>query len=358
MALLGAALIWLLRCLLRVRRKFRTAKHQPASSAAATAAVRPPFWIKPTLAVWAVFSMLYLLELGFAAFVDTTDAFNATSVSDRWFRRHVEPYRNTEGFRDRHAAFPRKPNDSVTRVFMIGDSFTIGQGINRMEDRFTERTEAAVNARATPGDKPVTVYNLGEFGWEVSMIEGMVRAALQEGYQADMIVYIYMLNDIEGYDPRTEEAIKQIQQQQPSSMLWTHTYFFNWMNFLWRQHQASRTVDYFPHLADSYREAPWLGVQNSLRSMHQSCQEHNVELRMVLFPFLHNLGPDYTFKHAHQQLSDFCDQHQIRCLDLEPVLSENRHKGLAVNRFDNHPNRLCHAIVAEAIASQLLNDLP
>jgi len=352
MALLAAGLIAWLRFLLRkIRRIRRQSTTDPA--------VRKfPFWPKPMFAVWSLLTVLYVLELGFAAFVDTTDAFNATQVSARWFQRHVEPYRNREGFRDRHAAFPRHADSKVTNLFMIGDSFTIGQGINRMEDRFSERSEVALNNRRQRGDKPVVVYNLGEFGWEVSMIEGVVRAALTEGYQPDIIVYVYMLNDIEGYDPRTEASIKVIQQNHPQFFLWTDTYFFNWMHFLWRQHRASRTVEYFPHLADSYRESPWVGVQRSLLAMQESCQQHDVELRMVLFPFLHNLGPNYEFKHAHQQLAEFCEAQNIRCLDLEPVLTAHRDDGLTVNRYDNHPNEHCHAIVAKAITERLLDDLP
>ncbi|MEZ6129639.1 MAG: hypothetical protein R3C59_13230 [Planctomycetaceae bacterium] len=352
MAVLAAILIswlrWMLRRIVRIRR-------QPASATVRSAL---PFWLKPLFAVWSLLSILYLLELGFAMFVDTTDAFNATQVSARWFRRHVEPFRNSEGFRDRHASFPKQPGHSVTNVFMIGDSFTIGQGINEMNDRFSERTEVILNNRARPGDKTVTIYNLGEFGWEVSVMEGIVRAALAQGYRPDMIVYIYMLNDIEGYDPRTEASIKVIQQDRPSFFLWTDTYFFNWMHFLWRQHQASRTVDYFPHLADSYREAPWVGVQKSLLAMHAGCQQHDVELRMVFFPFLHNLGANYEFRHAHRQLADFCSDQNIRCLDLEPILTRRKDEGLTVSRYDNHPNERCHALVADAIADLLLDDLP
>ena len=181
---------------------------------------------------------------------------------------------------------------------------------------------------------------------------------MEKEYQPDIVVYIYMLNDIEGYDPRTEEVIKTIQQQQPESILWTKTYFFNWMNFLWRQKQAQRTVDYFPHLADSYRETPWKGVQLSLNALHKHCTDNGAELRMVFFPFLHNLGPDYEFKHAHKNLADYCDANNIRYLDLEPILSQHRDEVLTVNRYDNHPNERCHAIVAEAMVNELLDDLP
>jgi len=348
LAVIAILLVVWLRTILRIRRRVR---QQPVEQR------RSPLWLKPLFACWTVVTLFYLCEFCFAAFVDTTDAFNATNVSARWFQRHVEPYRNSDGFRDKRE-FPKGQSEKSSRIFMIGDSFTIAQGINRMDDRFTDLTEETLNQRREGDQKKVAVYNLGEFGWEVSVIDGVVQAFFQKGCRPDVVVYVYMLNDIEGYDPRTEEAITKIQQQQPQSILWTKTYFFNWMNFLWRQHQAKRTVEYFPHLADSYREQPWKGVQKKLDSMQRVCEANDSELRMVFFPFLHNLGPNYEFKHAHQQLAEWCETHDIRYLDLEPVLTPAAAEDLTVNRYDNHPNERCHAIVAKAICEKLLNDFP
>lgn len=348
MTAIAAVLVWWLRAMLR---KVRSVRQQPADQR------KTPIWLKPLFACWVMVSILFALELGFAAFVNTTDAFNATNVSARWFERHVDPFRNRDGFRD-HRNFGARRNETKSRLIMIGDSFTIAQGINDMDKRFTDLCEAQLNQRRTPQQKLVEIFNLGEFGWEVSVIESIVKVSLDKGYAPDVVVYIYMLNDIEGYDPRTEQAIKVVSQDQPRFFLWTETYFFNWMHFLWRQKQAQRTVDYFPHLADSYREGPWIGVQKSLDAMHAHCTANNAELRMVFFPFLHDLGPDYDFKHAHQQLADYCKQKNIRYLDLEPVLSAHHQEGLTVHRYDNHPNERCHAIVAEAISNELLDDFP
>lgn len=340
-----ALLILVLRTLLVWRRQRRRAG-KPSS-----------VLLKTLLTVWFLSCLLFLLEISFAAFYDTTDAFNATNVSARWFRRHVEAFRNTEGFRDRREFTEARPKDTF-RICMFGDSFTIAQGIENMSDRFSDLCESKLNADRSSAGESVQVYNFGEFGWEVSMVEAMVNAMFDQGYEVDQVVYIYMLNDIEGYDPRTEEIIRSVQKTQPTNPLITDSYFLNWMHFLWQQYQAKRTVDYFPHLADSYREAPWQGVVGKLQSIHDACQANGAEFRMVFFPFLHNLGENYEFKHAHQQLADFCNSRDIRYLDLEPILSKHRTEGLTVNRYDNHPNERCHAIVAEAMCRELFDDVP
>ena len=309
--------------------------------------------LNAAFSIWLVLALLTSFELGFAAFVDHSDAFNMTNISKRWFRRHIEPQRNANGFRDRRE-FVEKPPGDVRRIVFFGDSFTIGHGIRRMEDRFTDRVEAALE-QAAPGQ--FQVANLGECGWEVTIIEGVMKATLAKGYEADVFVYAFMLNDIEGYDPRTEATIRELQKRLPQSRLWTNTYFFNWMFFRWQQYQGGGTVDYFPHLADSYRSDAWRKVCISLRFMHADCRKHNVEFRMMLFPFLHNLGPDYPFHSAHQQLVEFCREEGIAVLDLEPVLTPHRSEGLVVNAFDNHPNEFCHGIVAEAIMKKFYSHL-
>lgn len=345
MAALAGVLLFALRRLLLRRRRARLAG-QPAG------------WsVKLGLALWLTVSTLYAIELSFAAFVEFTDAFSATNISDRWFARYIEPYRNRDGFRDRRQ-FPKGEHPDSTDVYFFGDSFTIGQGIESMDDLFVVRTENLLNARDPAAEKSVRAFNAAEFGWEVSVVQGMVRAFLQKQVQPDVVVYVYMLNDIEGYDPRTEELIQQVQKNEPQLWLWSRTYFFNWLYFRWQQSRANRTVEYFPHLADSYRGPAWDGVTGKLAQMQADCAAAGAELRIVAFPFLHNLGADYEFLHAHRQLAEFCQASGIRFLDLEPVLTPLAGQGLTVNRFDNHPNEYCHEVVATAIAEQLLDDLP
>jgi len=301
--------------------------------------------LKAGLSLWCLLALLTGLELGFALFADHTDAFCRTNISRRWFRRYLDAQRNAEGFRDRREFLKTIP-EGKQRVLFFGDSFTIGHGVRRCEDRFSDRVEVLLNERE-PGRWEVA--NLGEAGYEVSLIEGLIRASLDNGWQAHQVVYVCMLNDIEGYDPRTEATIKEIQKVDPQFFLWSKTYFFNWLFFRWQQMRMGFGVDYFPHLADSYRSPAWQGMRASILKMQQSCRDHGVEFRMVLFPFLHNLGPDYPFAKAHEQLRELGRIEGIPVLDLEPVLRGHSAQELTVNRFDNHPNEFCHSLAAQAI---------
>ncbi len=341
MAIWGIALTVSLKRLLIWRRQLKT---QGTSSK----------WLSAAFSLWMLLAVVTAFELGFAAFADGTDAFNMTNISRRWFRRHIEPQRTEDGFRNRQKLALKLPA-GTQRICFLGDSFTIGHGLRRMEDRFSDRIEVALNAESK-GTR-WECANLGECGWEISLIEGMLKATLTQGYEAKVVVYCYMLNDIEGYDKRTTEAIKAIQQQVSHNPLLTRTYFLNWLGFRWQQYQAGRTVDYFPHLKDSYHSSAWEAVKASLRRMRDRANGHDVELRVAIFPFMHNLGPDYPFRDAHRKLVEFCREEQIPVLDLEPLFTAHRSEGLVVGMFDNHPNERANELAADAMLKELLSDL-
>jgi hypothetical protein len=172
-----------------------------------------------------------------------------------------------------------------------------------------------------------------------------------------MVVYVYMMNDIESLDPRTEEALKSLQQNLPEFWLFRRTYFFNWLYFRTVQATGPTGGGYFSHLVDSYQSEAWDRLTDVLSRLNANCRYHQAEFRMVIFPFLHDLGPDYPFKPAHAKLVEFCKSEGIPVLDLEPILAAHVEEGLKVNAYDAHPNERAHKIAAEAIEEHLLKDV-
>lgn len=304
------------------------------------------------LSCWCLLSLLTLAEILCAFVVDQSDGSNMTNISKRWFRKHIEAQRNKAGFRDRRELTRLTP-PGVRRIAFFGDSFTIGHGVNRCEDRFTDRFEALLE-QAQPGKYQVA--NFGEPGMETSQIESLVRATFDQDYQIDTVVYVFMLNDIEGYDPQTEQIIQSLRLVEPKFFLVSQTYFPNWVYFRCRQ-AVGRGGEYFPHLRKSYFQAPWDGLKRKLDQLRDNCRDHQVDFRMVIFPFLHNLGPDYPYHAVHEKLRQYCEEAEIPVLDLEPVLLPHASEGLTANRDDAHPNERAHALVAEALKEQLFADL-
>jgi lysophospholipase L1-like esterase len=310
-------------------------------------------WIDGGLSLWMVLAILTGCELVFALFVDHSDTFNMTNVSKRWFDRHVDAQRNRFGARDAHE-FVRKLPDGVNRICFVGDSFTIGHGIREVGDRFSDLVAAGLE-REFPGR--FVVDNLGDPGLEASQIAARVEGLLQEKCDINTVIYVFCLNDIEGYDEQTDAAIESLRARQPSFFLFTKTFLFNWLYFRFVQFTQPEVKEYFPHLRESYTSDAWDSLSRKLDALYRECRESQVQLRMVVFPFMQDLGADYPFRAAHEKLVGFCREREIPVLDLEPVFRDHADEPLTVNRYDAHPNELAHRIAADAILSQLQSDL-
>jgi hypothetical protein len=306
------------------------------------------------LSLWMLLAVVTAGELAFACFADFSDTFNITNVSKRWLLLHIDHERNNEGNRDRQP-FTKYVAAGHKRIIFLGDSFTIGHGVKRMEDRFTDRIAAWLDDKA-PGK--YVVANLGEPGVEASVVES-TAAAVMFKMQADvsLFVYIYNLNDIEGYMQLVgQDPLEGIYTSQPKFFLFRDTYLLNWLYFRFLQFRA-RNNTYFDRLAAAYRGEAWDGLRAKLSQLHRECQEGHADFRMVIFPFLHDLNGEDSFRGARARIVDFCKSEKIPVLDLEPVLREHAGENLMVSRFDGHPNERAHAIAAEAIEKDLLSDL-
>ncbi len=293
-------------------------------------------------------------ELAFACFADFSDTFNITNVSKRWLALHIDHERNNEGNRD-HEPFTKYVPAGKKRIIFLGDSFTIGHGIKRMDDRFSNRVAEWLNEKA-PGQ--YVVANVGDPGLETSQIESLAAGVMLK-MQADvsMFIYVYNLNDIEGYmDLAGQKPLEGIYTAGPQFFLFRDTYLLNWLYFRFRQFQG-RNNRYFDKLAASYQTEAWDGLRAKLAQLDRECKQQHVELRMVIFPFLHDLkGPD-AFHEARARLADFCKSEKIPLLDLDPIFRQHAGENLMVSRFNAHPNERAHAIAAEAMEQDLLSDL-
>lgn len=239
---LAGLLVWIicLAGLLRVLLLRRRAARRQAN-------LRRLRWSNIGLSCWVFVGLFTGCELAFALFVDHTDAANTTNISQRWIRRHIDGEQNNAGFRDSRD-FSKKLPKGVRRICFFGDSFTVGHGVKNMRDRFSDRIAARLE-EVHP--QKFVVANLGVLGYETSLIESLVRAAIDKGNEIDTVVYVFMMNDIEGFDPRTTQIIQEMHQDQPKSFLINRTYFLNWLYFRLVLATGPRAGAYFPNLVDA-----------------------------------------------------------------------------------------------------------
>lgn len=317
------------------------------------------------LSIWLGLLSLTGIELGFALLYDTTDSFDMTNVSHRWFQVHVAPDLKVLGFKDGtgieyrdDVLFPTTDDVSEDRQHLcfLGDSFTFGHGVPRVADRFSNQLRTRLNAEAkTQGKNQFAVSNLSKPGSDLLWSEAVLQRVLDDGHHVDTALYVMCLNDIEMFHDRRMDFNNELAawRQQPRFFLWKDTYFFNWAYYRSAMFQRSSARNYYDFVREFYAGPAWTEFETVLLRAHRMTRQRKTRLVVVVFPFLHNLGASYPFDAVHQQITTACRSHEIDCIDLLPALREHAGERLTVNPFDAHPNERAHAIVAESLHQSL-----
>lgn len=287
------------------------------------------------------------LETGFALFYDATDSFSLVKTSQRWTARHVRL--NNMDYRDRKDFTAAKPDDRY-RILLLGDSFAYGHGIADVDKRFGDLLEQ--RCQQTFG--AVEIYNVSEPGLSTAGEVKRLEEFAQRGPQSDAVLLIYNLNDLDDVAEESRYMVGTIILDKPSNVLFRESYLLNFLYYRYKQFSRPEFRDYFRWLTESYRGETWKRQTANFDSLRKQCDALGVKLLVVVFPFLHNLGAEYPFRHAHANLAEYWRPRADGYLDLLEVMEWNSSKDLVVNQFDAHPNETAHRLAAEAIWSDLL----
>ncbi len=284
-------------------------------------------------------SFLWVGEIYFRFFYDTTDALAFTKVCERWVERHW--HLNQAGCRD-NVEYSPALTFGKRRVTFVGDSFTAGHGIKNVEDRFVNRLR-----RAHPEWEVHALANVGlDTGNELTLL----KKTLPKGYQLDEVVLVYCLNDISDLQPEEGRQLQQVLECLDASCWLVRDSYF--LNFLYNRYTAWRMPKlrgYFSFVRRAYTGSLWEEQKKRLKELRDLVTANGGHLRVVTFPFLNALGRDYEYQFVHDQLNQFWRDLQVPQLDLLPVFRDLPPKQVTVNRYDAHPNEYASKLAAEAI---------
>lgn len=236
---------------------------------------------------------------------------------------------NSDGLRDRE--YPIQ-NSGKNRMIFLGDSLTFGWGVEQ-EDTFDNVIEQKLNSK-----HPTEIINFGTGNYNtVQELNLFLEKGLK--YNPDKVVLFYFINDAE-VTPK-------------KSRLWFLAYS-RLLSFYWsRVHVALNNVfesqSFDEYYADLYRtdQAGWINTQNAFLKLKDVCREHDIDLKIVLLPELHNLT-NYPFKEEYGLVSSFLHDNDISHLDLTPMFEGYENSmDLWVSLDDAHPNKLAHKMIAE-----------
>jgi hypothetical protein len=270
---------------------------------------------------------------------DTTDSFSYSRTSQRWFQRYDK--RNAAGIRD-NVEYADRIQPGKRRVTFLGDSFTLGHGIKDVEDRFANRIR-----RAHPEWE---VHVLAELGYETGDELKLLRTRVAQGYQLDQVILVYCLNDIVDLLPEWSRTIERIRSDQYRFWwLRRHSFFVDMLYHRLKVLGEPDMRNYFQLVRDHYRGPVWEEQQHRLTELRDAVEAAGGHLRVVTFPFLHILGPNYEYQFVHAELSRLWRELNVPSLDLLTIYRDRPPKTLVVNAFDAHPNEFAHGLAATAI---------
>ena len=286
-------------------------------------------------------------ELYYRLIYDTTDSIAYTKVSQQWVKRYV--VENSAGFRDNiQYALPIAPGKR--RVSFLGDSFTVGHGVKSVEDRFPNLLRA---------DHPDwEVHVLAKLGWDTGMELRELEKYLNDGYQPDLVVLVYCLNDVADLFPEWSAALHKLNaESKQANWLRRHSYFLDILHHRRQVASNPQIKNYYDFVKRGYEGAPWELQQQRLIALKRLVEIHRGRLAVITFPFLQSLGESYDYRLVHEQLARFWSELGVSQLDLLPVFDGMPSGQITVNRYDPHPNEQANALAAKAIDTFLITQL-
>ncbi len=286
--------------------------------------------------------LMVIGESYFRFWYDTTDASNQTKTSIRWFRRHW--HANESGIRDNAARYEKFIPAGKRRVTFIGDSFTAGHGIKRVEDRF-----ANITRRARPD---WDVHLMAECDWDTDAHLKLIERYASY-YELDTVVVVANLNDILDILPRWHALRRKLWTGKQPNLFLRHSYLFNQLYYRWQNATDEQALSYYQIIFDGYAGESWSTQQQRLGALHEMVKARGGRLVVVTFPLLHALGSEGTFRSVHTRLGELWDRLNVPNLDLLTVFEAYHPETVTVNRYDPHPNELAHSTAAKAIVAFL-----
>jgi hypothetical protein len=284
------------------------------------------------------------------AFRDITTTGHYSYFSKKWWSGVRT---NKEGFREKELE-PENPQKYI-RIFVIGDSFTFGQGIEE-KDRFSNLLDAELN-RARNGYE---VLNFGRPGAE-TVDETLILKKIIGKFQPDYVLLQWYKNDVEGSGKaHRPKGYRLFPSDSVNGYLMGSSAFYTLASMQWGRIQEFLGIagSYEKYMLRRFGDPESIDSKNYTRELTEFidlCKSHNIPMGIVLFPELvPNLDRQYPYGFLHDRVLSVCRDKGIQCLDLREVFSpytKNRKERMKLyaNRLDSHPSALANRIAADSI---------
>lgn len=280
---------------------------------------------------------LLIVELIFATIFVQSDGGNRTLVSKRWHQEYWHPI-NTQGYRD------YEHNWDKPTVFILGDSFIAGHGINNIDDRLASQLAKKLEGKWT-------VAIVAKNGWSTA---DEYQALINHQQKPQRIIVSYYLNDIA--NAANKHGLKrQVKNAKPPELirpLVNNSYLFNWyywkLRILKLNSGVSSRKGYFEQAYNN--EKIWLTHSQEIQNIIDYARAIDAPISFIVWPRLPDVEGSLKLT---MKVTDFLEQQQVDVINLTDIFIGRQAQALVVNPWDGHPNVAVNREVAELLYQRL-----
>jgi hypothetical protein len=284
--------------------------------------------------------LFIVLEIFFSFFYIASDGFGYTLSHRHWKQKYWKPI-NSFGFRDVEPSAKEILNKKV--LFVVGDSFVAGNGIENASDRFADIIRQRIQ-------KQYAVMVIAKNGWNtISELDAVIRI----GVIPDTIVLSYYINDI---SPAASAHGLKLSLPPRNQLIFKATRYSSLVDFVyWRLYRIQKNYAiYWDYLKATYEDdATWKSHAKDMSSFIQFAKSRRIRLIVVAFPRVQDV--EYS-KPLTSKVCGFFQENGIECIDLSKTFSKYEGRKLIVSKVDPHPNEAANKIVADILTPIIIND--
>ena len=307
-----------------------------------------------------LFVSIILILLVIEIFIRATgyrDTYEADEKKALQWQYDTKRTHNSLGFRDYEYSV-EKPK-GVFRIFVLGDSYSYGQGLE-MTETYSKVLEKTLNDKYP--SKHFEVINSSFLGLDT---EKEFQRLKNEGIRLspDMVILGYCLND-----PSHNSGITQWREEEEKEkikILFNNKRLLEISDLYWflkmKVDELLSTRIFtrsFLKLYDKNSQG-WKDFENSFNKICILTKEKDIPLLVVIFPYFYQLNENYPFSRAHSQIKELCGKNGVKVLDLFDSYMGIPDKSLWVKTtlpINTHPNAKAHQIAASEIFNEISKD--
>lgn len=247
---------------------------------------------------------------------------------------------------------PKTPG--VTRVLVLGDSFTEGEGV-REPDTFPRKLERELRQEG----RAVEILNCGRRGRDFPALYNAFDE-LTEAYKPDVVLYAMVLNDAVQspefharqpflndwiLDRRRTLADDSDDAGEPSGLrLWVIA-----RERIEARRVAEATTRWYVEMYGPENQAGWDETRRYLEKMRDRMKAAGGRLIVALLPLLVERSRGYPFAKPAATIERACKDANISFVDLAGTVAGAAPEALWVHAVDMHPNERAHASFADGL---------